>query len=236
MYDQIWQFNLRRGNSFDPRNGACLLDAVSWFEYGKLGDHPECVCPVIAAYARRLNDDLPDGERQELKRFLPRLVGTVDVTAEKDRAEYAVRRVIREILPRLLRARGYSDQAKACEDLSSLASMDECKQAASAAYAYAAKGANGAYADNAANAATAASTDYGDYAYAASASAASAASAAYTAAYTADYTANLINYSEILAVSISILDGMLAIGRQADPPEDGAWATANKKFALVCED
>ena len=38
--NNIWQFELRKGNSNNPKDGACLLDAVSWFEYGTLGDHP----------------------------------------------------------------------------------------------------------------------------------------------------------------------------------------------------
>lgn len=224
MYDQIWQFSLRRGNSSDPRNGACLLDAVSWFEYGRLGDNPECVCPVIAAYSRSINDDLPYDERQGLKRFLPRLVGTVDVAAERDRAEYAVRRVIREILPRLLRAVGYSELAKVCEDLSPLASMDECRQAADFV-AYFVASADAAYvASGAASAAAASTTDAAD-------------SVVYAADSAAAVAANFIHdASEIRAVSISILDGMLAIGRQADPPADGAWATANQKFVLARED
>ena len=54
----IWKFDLKRGNGHDPRDGACLLDAVSWFQYGTLGDDPPCVCPVIATFARGVNDVL----------------------------------------------------------------------------------------------------------------------------------------------------------------------------------
>src|ERR1041385_3644499 len=91
----IWQFPLRRGNSPDPREGACLLDAVSWIEYGTLGDHPPCVCPVIAAYGRGINDAMSDAGRQQLRAYIPRLVGTVDPENERARAEYLAWQAIR---------------------------------------------------------------------------------------------------------------------------------------------
>ena len=78
----LWRFDLTRGASNNPRQGACLMDAVSWLEYGKLGDHPRCVAPKLAAYGRFLNDMLSDHRRQQLKRFIPRLVGTWGGTQE----------------------------------------------------------------------------------------------------------------------------------------------------------
>ena len=97
--NDLWRFDLRRGKSSDPREGACLLDAVSWLEYGTLGDHPPCVCPVIAAFGRRINDAMSDAGRQRLKVFLPRLVGTVDPSAEQARAEYLAWVAIRVFAP-----------------------------------------------------------------------------------------------------------------------------------------
>jgi tetratricopeptide (TPR) repeat protein len=101
---EIWQFDLTRGNSDDPRNGACLLDAVSWFQYGKLGDHPACVCPVLAAYGRKLNDILPHNRRQELKPFIIRLIDTVDPTSAVPRATYLALAAIRAFAPSALDA------------------------------------------------------------------------------------------------------------------------------------
>lgn len=195
--NDIWQFELRRGNSDDPRNGACLLDAVSWFEYGTLGDHPACVCPAIASYARQLNDVLPDDRRQELKRFLPRLVGTVDPIAVHARVTYQKRRTIREIMPIYLRAAKKEYLARLCEELSPAATMVECEKADHEVIAA------GSYA-------------YGRVAYA------SADPAVYAVAEAA---AN--------DKAIDILDGMLAIGKRADPPEDGAWAIASERFRVA---
>ncbi len=72
----IWRFNLRRGRSDHPANGACLMDAFSWLEYGHLGDQPKGVDSLVCAVGQALNDALGDGPRQELKRFLPMLALT----------------------------------------------------------------------------------------------------------------------------------------------------------------
>lgn len=39
-------------------------------------DSPDCACPVISAYMRTWNDGLPYGERQRLKPYAARAVGT----------------------------------------------------------------------------------------------------------------------------------------------------------------
>lgn len=44
---------------------------------GKHSDHPRCTCPIIAAFVRGLNDEMPDDIRQELTAHVPRLIGTV---------------------------------------------------------------------------------------------------------------------------------------------------------------
>lgn len=116
----IWRFDLRRGNSKNPRDGACLLDAVSWFEYGHLGDRPKCVCPVLAAAGRGINDTLPWDARQELKRFLPRLPGTVDEEAEPKRVEYLVQHLARDTVTIALEARGFQKEAKALRAATSM--------------------------------------------------------------------------------------------------------------------
>lgn len=87
--NSIWPFELCRGNSKAPPEGACLLDAVSWFEYGKLGDHPVCVSRFLAGIGRLANDSMDGTRRQKLRRFIPRLPGTVDGRADRARTNYA---------------------------------------------------------------------------------------------------------------------------------------------------
>lgn len=218
---KIWQFELRRGNSDNPRNGACLLDAVSWFEYGRLGDHPPCVCPVIAAFARGINDGLPDGSRQQLKVFLGRLVGTVDPGAEQERAEYLAWQAIRVFAPVALDAAGLSLDATRLRMVEG--SLADAAKAATGAAAKAATKA--VYAAYAASSATA------NAAYAAHA--ANVAATAYAAAHAA-HAANVANVANVNA-TIAALDGVLRIGRQAEPAEPEMWRAATAKFTAARE-
>ena len=68
--DDLWPYELRRGNSLSPSDGACTMDAVSWFAAGRLGDHPQCACPVLTAYVARGQDAMPHVTRQKLKPFI----------------------------------------------------------------------------------------------------------------------------------------------------------------------
>lgn len=229
--DTIWQFDLRKGNSDSPRDGACLLDAVSWFEYGKLGDHPPCVSPVYAAYGRAINDTLSDDKRQSLKRFLIRLPGTVDPDSEQSRIEYIVKRTIREILPISLRSVNKISEATLCETLPIDGSMkvydDAAHVAADAAdHCDAAACAAACAADAAACAAACAAIAAAD---AAAAAARAAACAAVHAAGLIDDAAasNLIN--TIYDLTIDIFEGMLSIGKQADL-DLPRWEVANVSF------
>jgi hypothetical protein len=95
----IWRFDLTKGNSNDPRTGACLLDAVSWFEYGRLGDHPPCVAETLAAPGRVTNDILPDDRRQELKDLIPLMIGTAGDGFDQVRAQYWAWQAIRVFAP-----------------------------------------------------------------------------------------------------------------------------------------
>src|SRR5690606_25276631 len=56
----------------------CAMEAVAYIAGEQHSDHPECACPVIAAFMRRWNDGLPDDESRTrlLRPLLPRLVGS----------------------------------------------------------------------------------------------------------------------------------------------------------------
>ena len=59
-------------------DGMCLLEAVACVAGEPHTDHPQCVCPVLAAFGRGWNDGLENDDEREkwLKPFLTRLVGT----------------------------------------------------------------------------------------------------------------------------------------------------------------
>src|SRR6185437_8674407 len=209
----LWKFDLRKGNSNDPRNGACVMDAVSWFEYGKLGDHPECVCPVIAAFVRPVNDFLDDANRQRLKLYIPRFVGTVDPASEQARAEYLAWQAIRVFAPIALDAAGLKDQAARLREFKG--TLKEAPQAV-----WEAEAAAWAAAEAAAARARAAAAEAG----AARAAAGAAAEAAEAAA---------ADKRSITAAVFAALDGVLAIGCQAEPIEAARFQQAVDLFAMA---
>jgi hypothetical protein len=67
---------IARGGHKDRSNGLCVMEAVAFLAKEPHSDHPECTCPVIAAYTRILNDFLGDKDRQRLKSYIPRLLNT----------------------------------------------------------------------------------------------------------------------------------------------------------------
>ena len=61
-----------------PDGIGCVMEATAFVAGEPWSDHPLCVCPVLGAFLRTLNDGLPDdAARDELLRpLIPRLIGT----------------------------------------------------------------------------------------------------------------------------------------------------------------
>ena len=135
-------------------DGLCVLEAVSWFAGLAHSDQPDCTDWVIAAYARTLNDALPDEQRDRLIPYIPKLAGTADGCPPEKRALIAADRAVRVFAPLALRAAGLTEEAVKLESLPVIDSADSAAKAAGAADS-AAKAAAGAAkaADNANDAA-----------------------------------------------------------------------------------
>ena len=57
--------------------GACVMEAVSYVSGEPWSDKPACACPVLGAFMRAWNDDLPEADRDRLLRpLVRRLVGS----------------------------------------------------------------------------------------------------------------------------------------------------------------
>ena len=57
--------------------GACFMEAVSYVAGEPWSDTPACACPVLGAFMRAWNDDLPEADRDRLLRpLVRRLVGS----------------------------------------------------------------------------------------------------------------------------------------------------------------
>src|SRR5690606_28601620 len=110
---------------------ACLLEAVAYIAGEPWTDHPECVCPVLAAFGRAWNDALDDDTRNRiLKPFIPRLIGTRSTRDVQDaRAFAAADWAVRTYTPVWLRAAGLDAEAAELEALPTLSTTELCKAA-----------------------------------------------------------------------------------------------------------
>lgn len=68
---------LSRGKHDSPADGYCVMEAVSLLAGQRWSDRPNCVSRVIGGFLQTWNDWLDDAERQELKRHIPHVIGTV---------------------------------------------------------------------------------------------------------------------------------------------------------------
>ena len=107
---------------------ACFMEAVAFVAGERWSDHPACACPVIGAFLRTWNDDLPDDERDALLRpLVPLLVGTRSTPAvERRRAMMATDWLIRNHAPAWLRLAGLTAQADALAGLPEITDMAQC--------------------------------------------------------------------------------------------------------------
>ena len=84
---QLETLELLKGSHYDD-NGKCALEAVAWLVGEKHSDHPACVSPVLGAFCRSWNDSLDDVNRQKLKPYLVRLIGTAGDAARDQRRSW----------------------------------------------------------------------------------------------------------------------------------------------------
>jgi len=78
-------YTLMPGKHLDPARGRCAMEWVSWLEGNEHSDQPKTVDPVIRTVAVGLNDNLSDRDRQLLKPYLARAIGTFNDGHGKDR-------------------------------------------------------------------------------------------------------------------------------------------------------
>jgi hypothetical protein len=111
----------------DPDDGAmCTMEAVAFIAGEPWSDHPQCASPVVGAFLRSWNDSSGDEQRQELKRYIPRLVNSRGTDAqESERSWMALDWLIRVQTPTWLRLAGLTVQADILASLKPL-DADSC--------------------------------------------------------------------------------------------------------------
>jgi hypothetical protein len=116
---------LDEGGHSGLAEGVCAMEAAAYIAGEPWSDHPECVCPVVAAFMRGWNDSLPDDERTALLLPLtPKTIGTrgSEKLAER-RALMAADWLVRVNTPAWLRLAGLDTHADALSALPEITDM-----------------------------------------------------------------------------------------------------------------
>jgi hypothetical protein len=74
--DQIESFRLEPGPHASPAEGVCVVELASVLAGEEFSDRPDCVCEVIAAYLRSWNDRASYVDRQRLRPYATRVIGS----------------------------------------------------------------------------------------------------------------------------------------------------------------
>jgi hypothetical protein len=124
---------LSRGSHEAPSNGmvnACVMEAVSYVAGEPFSDHPECASPVITSFLVSWNDAMNDVDRQMLKPYIVRVVGTrTGKRHEEQRAWMLTDWLARECAPAWMRLAGLTGQAESLESLAPLTSAASAREA-----------------------------------------------------------------------------------------------------------
>jgi hypothetical protein len=106
--------HLTAGRHALPADGLCAMELTALLAGETHSDNPRCASPMLSAYIRRLNDNMPDDERQRLALVAPRLIGTAGSEAEEvERAVSLAWHAVRVFAPAALRASSRSKRRAA---------------------------------------------------------------------------------------------------------------------------
>jgi hypothetical protein len=124
---------LGRGSHDPPSNGlveACVMEAVAYVAGEPFSDHPACASPIITSFLISWNDAMDDTDRQMLKPYISRLVGTRTTKADETaRAWMLTDWLARECAPAWMRLAGLVAQAEALEALAPLSNAAKARKA-----------------------------------------------------------------------------------------------------------
>ena len=127
--DRLASMTVLSSGAHSAPNGefmACVMEAAAFVAGEPWSDHPECTCPVIAAFMRGWNDGLPSDEDRTrlLLPFVPKIVGTKGSEAlEERRSLMAADWLVRVHTPAWLRLAGLKDQAATLEALPEITTL-----------------------------------------------------------------------------------------------------------------
>jgi hypothetical protein len=109
--------------SHEGEDGFCVMEAVAYVAGEEHTDTPKCASEVIGSFLRSWNDSLNDKDRQLLKPYVLKLVGTVaSKEIEVARARLAQDWYVRVFTPTWLELAGLSDHAETLRKLNKITS------------------------------------------------------------------------------------------------------------------
>jgi hypothetical protein len=73
---RIESLRLEPGSHASPEQGVCIVELASILAKERFSDEPDCVCDVIGAFLRSWNDRASYVDRQRLRPYAERIVGT----------------------------------------------------------------------------------------------------------------------------------------------------------------
>ena len=119
--EEFGRLRLENGSHRGPDEGVCLMEAVAWLAREPHSDEPKCVCPVLGAFGRGLNDRLDVERRGRLKPLIPALVGTASDGHAGARGFMAMDWIVRTYTPAWLRLARLDTDAEGLESLPEIA-------------------------------------------------------------------------------------------------------------------
>jgi hypothetical protein len=93
---------LSHGKHATPQDGRCAMEWVAYLAGEQHTDQPVCVSPVLREFGMALNDRWDDEQRQKLRPYLARCIGTAGDGRDTERSWLAVDWLIRTFTPRFL--------------------------------------------------------------------------------------------------------------------------------------
>lgn len=143
MNNILDKIELKAGSHASRDEGVCFMEAAAYIAGLPHSDRPACTNPVVAEYARCLNDSMPDDQRQRLKELLPLAATTPNGVSPEKRALLCADYAIRIFAASALKSAGLNEWA---DKLAGLPEIDS-EYAARAAASYAADAASAAVRD-----------------------------------------------------------------------------------------
>jgi hypothetical protein len=122
-------YTLKTGSHESREAGMCAMEWVAYLANEPHSDSPSCVSPVLKSFCIAFNDALPDGERQRLRPYLTRCIGTAGDGRDEERAWMATDWLVRECCPAWLDLAGLHAHAQNLRSLGTVLSAETCKQA-----------------------------------------------------------------------------------------------------------